>query len=447
MRIAWFSPYSNKSAIGRFSEAVLGELSKFASVDLWHCEAGDIRECPVRAVRFKGAAAIDLAKLSEYDLNIFNLGNHLPFHRDIFQVSRLAPGITIVHDFVMHHFFAAYYLEEMKNPDAYVSAMLKLYGDAGRVAAEDSLKAGGMRVWETPDVTKFPFCEDAVRGAFGVVTHSDFLRARIETSYPGPVSKIPLAYTIPGGGAHLSRKALDISETAVLIVTVGHGNRNKRLDEVIRAVAGCRDLENDVIFAVVGPVDPEYHRQLQATIAAIGTPKVRFVGYASDEMLRSYLAHADICVNLRFPAIEGASASAIEEMLYGKAVIVTDTGFFSELPDDCVIKIHPDREEQELTDTIKKLAVDRGLRDGIGARAQRYAQQVFHPARYAKELFHFCWQVRNTKPLLQLADKLAAELHSMGIHREMEILDTVSTHCHELFAREEASQPNSDPSV
>src|SRR5438552_7622114 len=126
MTIAWFTPFSKKSAIGRCSGAIVTELSKYANVDIWHPETSDTHETKVKTVRFSHAERLDFTRLSAYDLIVYNLGNHLPFHREIFQVARRFSGICILHDFVMHHFFSGYYLEFMKRPQSYTAAMYRL---------------------------------------------------------------------------------------------------------------------------------------------------------------------------------------------------------------------------------------------------------------------------------------------------------------------------------
>src|SRR5215471_5967126 len=134
MKIAWFTPLSRKSAIARASVGIVGELAKLADVHLCHFETGDVRECQAPVKRFASAAAVDDRTIDGYDLAIYNFGNHLPFHRDIFLLSRRWPGICILHDIVMHHFFAAYYLEDLRSPAAYSLLMERLYGADGASA-------------------------------------------------------------------------------------------------------------------------------------------------------------------------------------------------------------------------------------------------------------------------------------------------------------------------
>jgi glycosyltransferase involved in cell wall biosynthesis len=437
MKIAWFTPFSVQSAIGRASAAIVAELSKDSTVDVWHCESSGVRKTAARTIQFSRALAVDLTALEAYDVVVYNFGNHLPFHREIFHLSQRFPGVCILHDFVMHHFFAAYYLEDLKNPEGYIEAMGRLYGDGGRAVAAGAVGGQSARVWETDDVVKYPLFEDTIRGAYGVIAHSHFLTARIAKSYCGPVACIPLAYDVVRPVLPLSRQQLDVPEDRMLLVTVGHANRNKRIHAVIDALGRVTGAADKVVYAVLGPCDSAYRTQLLDMARSKGLESaVRLLGYTPDETLQAYLTHADFCVNLRFPAIEGGSASLIEEMLYGKAVVVTDTGIYRELPDDCVIKISPENELQELAPALRNLIENGKLRQQLGDRARRFAEEEFHPANYARAFLKFVREARSAKPLLQFADRIATQMTELGIHAGMEIVDTVSREASALFGNE-----------
>jgi len=437
VKIAWFTPFSKRSAIARCSHAIVTELAKHATVDLWHAEPEDARATEVRTIRFSQSPEVDLATLAAYDLVVYNFGNYLPFHREIFHVSQRFPGLCVLHDFVMHHFFAEYYFEDLKNPQAYVLAMHRLYGAQGKSAAEEMLAGKGKRVWETDEVVAYPFFEEVIRGAYGVITHSDFFREKVQKSYPGPVRKIYLPYDLGIDGPTATRAELGVPEESILMVTVGHVNPNKRIHAVIDALGHSAGIAQKVTYAVLGPYDKGYYSTLMEAVKQHGLEaSVRFLGYVPDDVLRAYITRADICINLRFPAIEGASASAIEEMLHGKPVVVTNTGFYGELPDDCVRKVEPEREEEELAVALRQLVTDREARERMGERARNFAEEHFRAEVYVKEFLQFSSEVGNARPLFQLADRLAAELNQMGVSRGMEIVETVSQECHRLFCAE-----------
>lgn len=377
MKIAWYTPLARESSIARVSRLVVSELARHADVHLWRPEE-------------PAAAGCDLA--------VYNLGNHIGYHREIFEASRRAPGIVILHDYVMRNFFAAYWRRDVP-------------GDR-------------------------PLFEEAVRGAWGVVVHSGFLRRRVARVFPGPVKKLGLPLIPDRSGPLLSRAQLGIPKDTTLVLTIGHVNPNKRIEAVIEALKRHRG----VTYVVAGPFEEAYRR-------TFGECAARFTGYVTDVELRSYLEHADLCVNLRDPVTEGASGSVIEEMLYGKPVIVTDNGFFSELPDDCVRKVNPRHEREDLAKALGDLLADRGARRALGARAQRYAAAEFRVDAYAKGILEMARELLYAKPLLRYADRVGDILFEMGVSAEMPVAGTVARVSAELFSPREPCEPHGSPSA
>ena len=434
MRIGWFTPFSTRSAIARFSRAVTAELSQLAQVELCHFDRGPVLKTDVPVVKFRSAEAVSADALKRYDIAVYNFGNCLPYHSEIYRLSQRCPGICILHDFVMHHFFAAYYLEHVHDPGAYALLMEKLYGEDGKARQ-------GARVWESDDVVRFPLFEEAARGARGVVTHSEFFRERVSAAFVGPVRRIPLAYDALEPAAGPARAALGIPDNVALVVTLGHVKPNKRIEDVLAALAGIGPTGKRVTYAIIGACPAAYQRQLAGLAEASGLgERVRLLGRVPDQTLRSYVDRADICVNLRSPALEGASASLIEEMLAAKPVIVSDTGFFRELPDDCVVKVTLER-DGDLAAQLKRLVTDARARTETGARARQFAAGEFRADRYAREILDFAWEVRAASPLLNLADRMGGELERMGVTSEAKIVDTVAQELHGLFCGRKTNSP------
>jgi glycosyltransferase involved in cell wall biosynthesis len=422
MKIAWFTPLSERSAIGRASTYIVRELAKVAEVELWHFEKGPAHPVAVKTVF---APAADLGRLAGFDLVVYNFGNHLPFHGEIFEVSRQHPGVIILHDYVMHHFFAALYLEKRREPVAYVVEMEHWYGPAGRAAAERSLKSE--RVWESDAVVNFPLVERCTEGALGVVAHSEYLLEAVRLAFPGPTRKINLPYEMPEHHQPAGRESLGVPADQLLLVTIGHVNPNKRVHAVLEAMGP------QMHYVVAGPSDPAYQKRLDRIVAERNLGgRVQFLGRVSDELLHTCLAAADVCLNLRQPAIEGASASVIEEMLYGKPVVVNDIGFYRELPGDCVVKVDPANEGPGLRAALARLE-QRAEREAMGARALAYAAATFRADNYARDLLRFAWDVRNAQPLFTLTDRIAAEFRRMKVTSDMAIVDTVAVNIDELF--------------
>jgi glycosyltransferase involved in cell wall biosynthesis len=435
MRIAWFTPFHKSSAIGRFSRAVTAELGKFADVNIWYPPAEETHVASVGSICHPDDATIGPEALASYDLCVYNMGDQIDFHRQAFLASRRVPGVVVLHDFVMHHFFAAHYLTDHGDKQEYYAAMTRLYGEAGRLAALPVVNGTARGVWESDRVIEFPFFEEAIRGAYGVIVHSEFFREAVAEVYPGPVKRLFLAYDGPGQTRPpLSRRDLQIPDDKLLVVTIGHANPNKRILEVIEAIGNSKRLSGQLIFAVVGLCQGPYEEILRRAIRKFGLENtIRLAGRVSDEDLSSYLMHADICVNLRYPAMEGASASTIEEMLYGKPVIVTDSGFCSELPLGAVCKITPGNEVKGIGQALCRLAGDPELRKGMGDRAKRFATGQAQASRYAEGFLDFANEVTDALPILKFTDRLAAQMSAMGVCGDRPLVGTVAEDAWELF--------------
>src|SRR4051794_40770791 len=106
--IDFFSPLPPlPTDIGNHTAGVLAELQSLARVRVWTSQQGEIALAlkNVEVCRYSGEAP-PFRTLNEADATFYNLGNHARFHRDIHAVARRVPGVAILHDIRMQHFFA-----------------------------------------------------------------------------------------------------------------------------------------------------------------------------------------------------------------------------------------------------------------------------------------------------------------------------------------------------
>jgi hypothetical protein len=69
------------------------------------------------------------------------------------------------------------------------------------------------------------------------------------------------------------------------------------------------------------------------------------------------------------------SGSAIRSLSLGKPLVVSDVGWFSELPDDVAVKVAPDHSEVDrLAEALAQLAADERLRRSMGEAARALAE-------------------------------------------------------------------------
>ena len=435
MKLAWLSPFSTNSAIGRFSLAVTNELSKHVEVDLWVSSREDLLPTSLNICEYNPELPLDQWwPRDAYDFAICNFGDHLEFHRRIFEFSRKVPGVAILHDYVMHHFFTGYYHLVLQNFDAHLRRIEALYGSRGRQANELALSGKAGWIWDTDQVVEFPMFEDCISGSLAVVTHSRFLREKVEKIFPGPVQDIALAYPVDRSLPVVPRNELPIPPGKLLLLTVGNLNRNKRVDEVIECLAANRELAKKVYYVACGSVDRDTAIRLRDLISRSGLDDVvRLNGHTAEAELNSYFAAADVCINLRNPAMEGGSASLAELMLHGKAGIVSDTGVYAEIPDECVLKVRPEHEREDLARVLASVVADRTLRERLGACALRYAEENFTAEVYCRRLLRFLEEAGAWKPVLEPLHRAARTLSDLKIPPDMEIVRTIARVSAEMF--------------
>ncbi len=87
------------------------------------------------------------------------------------------------------------------------------------------------------------------------------------------------------------------------------------------------------------------------------------------------MAGVDISVNLRHPTMGETSGVAIRSLSLGKPLVVSDVGWFSELPDDAALKVPVDAYEVEtLTAALELLVAREDVRAQMGTAAARVAR-------------------------------------------------------------------------
>lgn len=434
MRLAWFTPFSNTSAIGQYSRIVTNLLSADYRIDLWASDSGPLWATGLPVVRYRPDEAF-AARLAGYDLAIYNLGDHMPFHKDVYDMSKRIPGIVILHDFVMHHFFHGYYSVHKADSQLYVEEMERWYGPEGRRMAEESMSGKRRAIWDTDDIVRFPLFEKAAEGALGVIVHSSFIAKQVRAKIAEPVEVLYLPFDqtmIPGERQHTGDSG---GGKKLALLTFGNVNPNKRIDTVIEVLGDDPELARSIEYKVIGSCEHRpYVSHLQSLIVQYHLQDtVTLLDYQPDDVLHGYIEQADLFVNLRYPAMEGASWSLLEQLVSGKPVVVSDNGCYREIPDDCVVKIHPDNEKAELHQALRRLVTDRDLRQTIGSTGRQHAVLHYSGERYRTRFGDFANKINARKPLLGLTDRIGAELSLMGVSPDMGIVDMTANRIRDMF--------------
>lgn len=326
---------------------------------------------------------------SSAEVLVYQIGDNYAFHHGCLEWLPRFPGIVCLHDFFVGNLFYGWSQMHRLQADATLRAW---YGD------EVARRFFGYHNSETfIEGTReaSPMTEWICSMAHGVITHSSWAVERVLNSCPGPVCVVPLAYD----AQNIAKSHTTSDDGNFRILTVGHVNSNKRVASVIRAIGNSPLLRQRSVYCLVGDIQPEAAHEL-SNLARMCQVNLVISGEVDDATLINAIAQADVISCLRWPSLEAASASAVEAMLYGKPTIVTDTGFYREIPDSCTVKIDPENEIATLQSALELLCEDLELRRALGARGQQWAKCTFTPENYAQKLIDISTSSRKAKPVI-----------------------------------------------
>lgn len=417
MKLAWFSPLPPiQSGISEYSELILNQLKNDYQIDLW------VDGYLPRLEFYKYFRIIDytlnpevIPILKTYDAIIYNMGNS-QYHTSLFEVLRNYPGIVILHDYVLHHFMADYWLNKKKDPESYFKEILEEHGPTVEKTARLSLQSLGKELWTTEDVIKYPLNGSVLEKAKAVVVHSEFVKKLVENHDHGKVVKFDApAYPIPPSALTKTRKDLDLPENKLILTSFGFKIPNKRIDTILEVISNNKYLYDNIFYLTIGQSDTFYDLDKYLEASNV-TSKTKNLGYLPIEKAYAYIHCSDICINLRNPTMGETSASLLRMMSLGKPVIVSKCGWYAELPDEAVVKIDPLEENQQLTYWLTQLVKDISLREKIGRKAAQYILRNHDVNIFAEKLSQLIKDMQDLSPdktYIQLLETITNTLYDL----------------------------------
>lgn len=410
MNFAIFTPALATSAIGRATRLVVNALVRQGhQVVIVRSEDVALLERPTHdfganLIAWNDAANVEIA-VQEADMLVYQIGNNYQYHRGCMEWMPVYPGVICLHDFFLGHLFHEW--AQYRRPLA--KAVLREW--YGAEIAERYFTIEENFIENTQDIA--PMTEWISSMALAVITHSSWAIQRVVNACAGPVHVIALAYDMPAQSREKVTSSLSSKNLSVL--TIGHINPNKRAESVIKAIGRSPQLRDNVTYRLVGQVE-QVTKQVLLQLADDLAVKLVISGEVDEIHLQEAIKEADIMCCLRLPALEAASASAIESMLYGKATVVMDTGFYSEIPDRYVKKISPDSELADLQRELESLCNDTQSRIKLGRDAAEWASAHFSGEKYAIGLIDICQSTAKAAPVLEMSRFYSDVLGRWGGH-------------------------------
>lgn len=341
MRVAYYSPLPpSRSGIADYSALLLPALRERLQVVV--AEPG--RRAP-------GA-----------DVALYHVGNDPDAHGWIVDALRERPGVVVLHEYVLHHLVAGITIGR-GDGRAYLDAMERELGVAGRLLGLGVLDNLLPLLWETQP-ERFPLSGVVLDRAQGLIVHSEYVAERARAAgYTGRLWRVPH----PAWPMHEVTPAADVAGEP-LIGCFGFLNMNKRIPELLRAFAAFRRDRPGARLLLVGAAGERF--DVGRRLERLGlTDGVERLDYVPEERMWSLMAACDVLVNLRYPTMGETSGSAIRALSLGKPLVVSDVGWFAELPDDAVLKVPVDDVEVDVLEAALGFAVEHGAELGANARA------------------------------------------------------------------------------
>jgi phosphatidylinositol alpha-1,6-mannosyltransferase len=228
----------------------------------------------------------------------------------------------------------------------------------------------------------------------GVICNSAFTQEYLQThlSVPRPIYIIhpsvrPEKFALDKlleldeGGLNSVRQHHHISETAIVILSVGRLIRRKGFQRLIAQLPTLLALDIDVhlILCGRGPMESEL-RELADLLQV--SDRVHFPGRVEDAALARYYAAADLFAMLTFfdtdaSCIEGFGIVYLEAGYFGKPVVASRVGGVSDavLHEENGLLVDPDSPE-EITAALSRLCRDPALRERLGRRGRELAIRI-----------------------------------------------------------------------
>ena len=299
------------------------------------------------------------------DVALYHLGNN-QLHREIYQRALAEPGVVVLHDAVLHHFFLG-----SLNRAAYIDEFAYNYGAWHRALAEDLWRARAGSGFDRR-YFDYPMLKRVAERSRAVVVHNPAAARMVRQHAPGAdVIEIPHLFAPPvlppASEVIRMRQTLGVATHEFLFGVFGYLREAKRLFAVLRAFARLRQTHSDARLLVAGPfVSSDLSRAAAPLLRGSGILRLPYL--AERDFWRAALA-VDACINLRYPAAGETSGIAIRLMGVAKPVLLTDTEENSRYPPAACLRIEPGLAEEDslwhhmfLLTSMKECAGEIGLR-------------------------------------------------------------------------------------
>ena len=351
LRINWFTPLAPlETDIAHYSVRIVEALSKLAEVTFWTDQ--EVWDKAIEAIapvrRFasqRRPSTSEIQALNRADVNIYNLGNNPNFHMAIWDMARFYPGIAVLHDVRIHDFFLGYFLGNKGASHIYTDLMGQAYGpDAEDLAVRHTQDYSDDSIRQQL-IKTYAMLEVALDGSLCAISHSGTATQMIEERMDIPTWHLPIPYKVGPEPQHRPYWTPE-SDRPLEVVQFGYIGLNRRLFENLTVMAQLPQRDR-IRLTVCGDLfDPQGFDNLVRELGM--QDQVTFEGFVPEERLDEVLYNADLALNMRNPTMGEASGSQLRIWNQALVALVSDAGWYAEMPEGTGLKVRPSFEAQDI---------------------------------------------------------------------------------------------------
>jgi glycosyltransferase involved in cell wall biosynthesis len=313
------------------------------------------------------------------DAALYHLGNNR-LHAEIYRRAIASPGVVVLHDAVLNHFFLGQ-LSETQYADEFVYN----YGEWNRALGRELWRA---RAGSGADERyfRYPMLKRVTERARAVVVHNPAAAAAVkEHAGDARVVEIPHLFAppqVPDEGAVLRYRAgLGVAPGVFLFAVFGYLRESKRVASVLEAFAEVHAHVPRAGLLIAGQfVSTDLERAVAPMLRAPGVSRLPHL--AEREFWLAARA-VDACINLRYPAAGESSGIAVRMMGIGTPVLLTAGAESAPFPEDACVRIAAGPSERDslrhhmvLLTSMTEVAVTIGQRGAAHIAAHHRVEQI-----------------------------------------------------------------------
>jgi len=301
-------------------------------------------------------------------VDLYHLGNNA-LHAGIYRQALEKPGVVVLHDAVLHHFFLGSLTREQ-----YVGEFVFNYGEWRRHLAEE-LWAERSSSGVDPRYFEYPLIRRVAETSRAVIVHNPGAARMAREHGARDFHVIPHFFEPAALPDHADtarfRQWLGVAQGTTLFGIFGYLRETKRVIPCLDAFRRLHAALPGTALLLAGDAVSTVLGRLLTTAA--DHPAIHRLGHLSESDLRTAASAIDCCLNLRYPGAGETSGIAIRMMGTGKPVMLTAGEESGAIPPPACLRIPPGvAEAAGLFEYMVMVAQFPGIAKEIGAQARRH---------------------------------------------------------------------------